>query len=120
MPDDDPSPNTVTRFLRWRRGHGGWVYFNLAWTWAALTFVVVDVAGWGWRAYLASGATFFLLFEVGVAYVLAAAWGSHRQLEHEGEVSSILVKLRGKKLPREEIKQLAERLIELGQDVEMG
>lgn len=49
-----------------------------------LTVVVADATGWGWAVYGASVAVFILLFEVGLVYLVSAAWGSHRQLEYEG------------------------------------
>ncbi len=76
--------NPFSRFARWRLESGGWVYSLLAASWIALTVVLADVTGWGWWIYLGSAALFLLLFEVGLAYVISAAWGSHRQLEHEG------------------------------------
>ena len=76
--------NPVSRFARWRLESGGWVYSLLAGSWVALTISLADVTDWGWWIYLASAAVFLLLFEVGLGYIIAAAWGSNRQLEQEG------------------------------------
>jgi hypothetical protein len=72
--------------VRWRRRSGGWTYAALLLSWAGLTAALGAPWGAGWAWYLGSAALFVLLFEVGIAYVVAAAYGSHRQLEAEGEV----------------------------------
>jgi hypothetical protein len=107
------------RFAAWRRDSGGWVYVSLVGSWSVLTLVTADATGWGWRFVVGSAAVFVLIFEVGLAYVIAAAWGSHRQLEREGEIQDLIKRLELEKLGREEREAVIVRLVELGQPVEV-
>ena len=95
----------LERFVRWRRESGGWIYFLLAVAWFALTVVIAHATGWGWAVYVTSGAFFLLFFEVGVAYVVSAAWGSHRQIEYEGFIT-VLISLYKEGLNDDEVCQV--------------
>lgn len=88
------------RFAVWRRESGLWTYWALAVSWASLTWVVDSLLrflwvlsfardpGVIWELWAASAALFVLLFEVGIAYVAAAAYASNRYLEKEGMADS--------------------------------
>lgn len=84
-------------FVRWRRDSGGWIYGLIMLAWCLLSVVIETATGWGWRVYATSAAVFLLLFEVGIATVVAAAWSSHRALELEGEAVEEAIKAEGKR-----------------------
>lgn len=99
------------RFVEWRLTSSGWSYGCLLVAWLCLSWAVewgLSSLTWAvatlalgpetvgaiggrisapWTAcwWLATVALWLLLFEVGLAYVLAAAWSSHRALEIEGD-----------------------------------
>lgn len=97
-------PDTVLRGVRARRESGLYVYLVMTTAWCALTGLALHISRWWWalvetfsRGWVScpdrwtwvvwggSVAVYLLLTEVGVAYLVATAWGSHRQLEVEGE-----------------------------------
>lgn len=101
-----PPPSRLRRFARWRREADGWRYGLLAVCWLGLTvsgalvpaaiWLLVGrlwleaVVVWGVLVVVASGCVFLLLFEVGLATVIASAWSSRPTLEHEGEAGDKL------------------------------
>lgn len=122
MSDDDEKPTPRERllhFTRWRRDSGAWAYSTLLWSWTVLTVLIADATDWGWRFFVGGIAVFALLFEVGLAYVITAAWGSHRQLEREGEIAELVLRLQVDELGPEERDEILKKLAELGQPVDL-
>lgn len=102
-----PEPSRLASFTRWRRTSDLWAYGLLAAAWGGLTAAATGcwrlaghltattgfteaggaILGASWVPAAVGVALFLLLFEVGLADVVAAAWKSHPRLELEGEAA---------------------------------
>jgi len=84
----------LARFVRWRWGSTPWGYAALVAGWSGLTWVLADWTGSPLRTWVGSTALFVLMFEVGLSYVLSAAWSGHPSLEEEAEKNEKAQRLR--------------------------